>query len=345
MDDTNLSDLNHHTKLTSSEMATLWTTMLADSSMIAFLTHFAEHKEDEDVNLFVRKALDTAIDHRDSVAAILENEGITRPIGFPLDKHVNLKAPRLFTDVFYCHYILQACKAALLNHNNSFTASSRKDVVTLFQRFYSDTSTLVIEMTNMMQGKGIYIRPPYIPYQEKSDGPIKKNSFLGGWFGAKRPLLANELGQLFDNSYSNQMGRVLLNGFIQVIKDKEIQEYFIRGRKLATKFVHRVQQMLEDELAPHGMIWDSQVTTSTESPFSDQLMLYLVGSLNSVGLGKLGLSLAQTLRRDVASFYMSSFTLTTAYSEDGLNLLIDRQWMEEPPQCPDRKEIASQSKL
>lgn len=336
-------ELTHHTKLTSSEIATLWNTMVADSSIIAVLTHFAEHKEDEDIHHYVRRTLDTAINHRDSVEIILEKEGITKPIGFPLEKHVNLKAPRLFTDVFYCNYIMRACKTALLNHTNSFNISSRADIVELFQKFYMDTSTLIKEITEMMKGKGIYIRPPYIPYPEKSEGYIKKMSFLDGWFGPKRPLLAIELGQLFDNGYANQMGRELLTGFIQVVKDKEIQDYFVRGRKLATNFVHRVQEILEDQLAPNGMIWDSQVTTTTDSPFSDQLMLYLVSSLNAIGLGKYGMSLAQTLRRDVASFYLTFFTKATAFSEDGLNLLIEREWMEEPPQCPDRKELADRN--
>jgi hypothetical protein len=319
--------------------------MLSDSSVIAILSHFGEHKDDEDVHYFVRKTLDTAINHRDSIAAILEKEGLSKPIGFPLENHVNLKAPRLFTDVFYCNYILHACKTALLNHNNSLNTSSRTDIIKLFQKFYLDTSSLVFEITDMMKGKGIYIRPPYIPYPEKSEGPIKEMSFLDGLFGQKRPLLAIELGQLFDNGYSNQMGKELLTGFIQVVKEKEIQGYFIRGRKLATNFVHRVQEILEDDLTPNGMIWDSQVTTSSESPFSDHLMLFLVSSLNSIGLGRYGLSLAQSLRRDVASFYISAFTLTTAYSEDGINLLIKRQWMEEPPQCPDRKELANREKL
>jgi hypothetical protein len=148
--------------------------MLADSDIIAIFTHFAEHEEDEDVHYFVKRTLDTAIDHRDSVAAILDKEGITRPIGFPLEDHVNLKVPRLYTDVFYCNYILQACKTALMNHCNSLNISSRTDIVELFQNFYSDTSTLVIDILEMMKGKGIYIRPPYIPYPEKSDGSIKQ---------------------------------------------------------------------------------------------------------------------------------------------------------------------------
>lgn len=345
MENSNISnELHHETKLTSSEIATLWNTMLSDSAVIAILTHFSEHKDDEDVHHFVKRTLDTAIEHINSISTILEKEGITRPMGFHLEDHVNLRAPRLYSDVFYCNYILQACKTALMNHNYSLNISSRTDIVKLFQRFYSDTSTLAIDILDMMKGKGIYIRPPYIPYPEKSDGPIKKMSFLDGWFGAKRPLLAIELGHLFDNGYSNQMGKELLTGFIQVVKDKEIQGYFIRGRKLATNFVHRVQEILENELAPNGMIWDSQVTTSSESPFSDHLMLYLVSSLNSIGLVKFGQSLAQTMRRDVATFYISSFTLTTAYSEDGLNLMIKRQWLEEPPQCPDREELATRDK-
>jgi hypothetical protein len=336
--------LYHNTKLTSSEIATLWNTMLADSAVIAILAHFAKHKEDEDIHNFVMRTLDTAIHHKDIVAAILEKEELTKPIGFPLEDHVDLKAPRLYTDVFYSNYILQASKTALMNHYISFQISSRIDIVEIFQNFYLDTSTLIIEIVEMMKGKGIYIRPPYIPYPEKSGGPIKHMSFLTGWLGPRRPLLAIEMGHLFDNGYSNQVGKALLTGFIQVVKDKEIQGYFSRGRKLATKFVHKVQELLEDEFAPNGMIWDSQVTTSADSPYSDHLMLYIVSSLNAVGLGKYGLSLAQTLRRDIAAFYLNAFTKTTIYSEDGLDLMIARQWMQEPPQCPDRNEIEYREK-
>ncbi|MDZ5470491.1 DUF3231 family protein [Bacillus sp. 31A1R] len=334
-------ELHHHPKLTSAEIANLWSTYLNDTAIICLLTHFSKHTEDLDIETIVKKTLDIAIDHVEKVGKILEKEKIPLPKGYPVKEHVNLDAPKLYTDIFYSDFIYNACRFALVSHVQALNLSARNDITELFRSFYQDTSSLLIEIIEVMKGKGIFIRPPYIPYPEERDF-VDKQNFLVGWLGKRRPLLAIEATNLFDQAISNQLGKELLTGFIQVTKDKEIKDYLIRGRKLSTDIVHTVQVVLEDELIPNGMKWDSKVTKSTEPPFSEQLMLFTTSALNAIGLGKVGYSISMALRRDLVTSYVQISNQIMLFSEDGSNILINRGWMEQPPQVPDREKLSEE---
>ena len=51
------------------------------------------------------------------------------------------------------------------------------------------------------------------------------------------------------------------------------------------------------------MTWDEAVTTSTESPYFDKLMMYHIGLLSSTGMGNYGVSMSLSPRRDLAIMY------------------------------------------
>jgi hypothetical protein len=332
-------ELHHEPRLTSAEIAYLWNTYMNDSSIVCMVYHFNQHVDDPDIKDCLGNVIQIAESHMQRVAKLFAKENIPVPIAFPAEEHVNLNAARLYTDMFYCDLMLNACRFAVLSHTMGLNISSREDVFVLYSEFYEEANSAMKQILDTMKGKGIFVRPPYIPYPDKRD-MVGKQSFVRGWMGKRRPLLAIEAAQLFENGITNQMGKELLTGFIQTVKDPNIKDYFYKGRELASNFVSKVQSLLEEDLVPNGMTWDSKVTKSTESPYSDQLMLFMVSTLNALGVARCGQALSMTLRRDVAAYYMRCFADTTAFSEDGLDLLIHKQWFEQPPQCPERDELA-----
>ncbi|OXT15451.1 hypothetical protein B9K06_20955 [Bacillus sp. OG2] len=332
-------ELHHDPRLTSAEIAYLWNTYKDDSATICLIYHFFQRVDDQDIKACLEHTIQLAESHMERVAQLFAKENIPVPRAFPADQHVNLNAARLYTDMFYCDVMLNATRFAVLSHTMGLNISSREDVFILYSEFYEEANHVLKEILDTMKGKGIFVRPPYIPYPDKLD-IVEKHSFVKGWMGKRRSLLAIEAAQLFDNGITNQMGKELLTGFIQTVRDPQIKEYFIRGRELASEFVSKVQSLLEEDLVPNGMTWDSKVTKSTDAPYSDQLMLFLVSTLNALGVARYGQALSMTLRRDVASYYMRCFADTTAYSEDGLDLLIQNKWFEQPPPCPERDELA-----
>jgi hypothetical protein len=79
------------------------------------------------------------------------------------------------------------------------------------------------------------------------------------------------------------------------------------------------------------MIWDTMVTDSTIPPFSDKLMMFHIAFLNKAGLMEYGTILTDSLRHDLSAKIISIMPDVMKYAEDGINLMIDHGWLEEPP--------------
>ena len=69
-------------------------------------------------------------------------------------------------------------------------------------------------------------------------------------------------------------------------------------------------------------------------------MLYIIGILSNLGMMTYGAGLSATMRRDISAMYGSFITKTGAYGEDGMTLMIEKGWMEQPPQFIDHEKIA-----
>lgn len=82
---------------------------------------------------------------------------------------------------------------------------------------------------------------------------------------------------------------------------------------------------------------DSDVLKSTTPPFSDKLIMYQISMLLGMSLGYYGVALGTVTRRD--SKFMCNTMEAVQYAEDGANIMIDHNWMEEPPSSFDNIEI------
>lgn len=179
-----------------------------------------------------------------------------------------------------------------------------------------------------------------IPYPDHVEFVQKKEVFLSKWFEQKRPLNVLELSEIFFNIERNYFGLVLLNGFIQVTKDKEIQKFLLKGKELALKQIRFLNEtMIKDDLMGSIMV-NSEVSTSTVSPFSDKLIMNLITILNTQGIHFIGHALSVSLRVDLVTEYVKLIPEILQYGKSGTDILIDRGWLEEPPHAPNRKELA-----
>lgn len=161
---------------------------------------------------------------------------------------------------------------------------------------------------------------------------IDKENFMTGWFGRRRPLLGIEVTHLMINAFHNELAMQMCTGFSQVSKDKELREHFLRGKNLCKHIVSSIHDVLEESEVPAAISWDQSVTNSSDAPFSDQFMLFIIGILSNLGITTYGAGLSATMRRDISAMYANFLTKTGAFGEDGMNLMIERKWMEQPPQ-------------
>ncbi|QOR68190.1 DUF3231 family protein [Cytobacillus suaedae] len=325
-------------RLTSAEMATLWSQYFNDSLSICVQRYFLEKVEDEEVRPVIEFTLQSAEKHVAFLGELFESENFPVPIGFT-EEDVDVTAPRLFSDSFVLMYLRQMSILAMTASSAALGIVTREDIVDFHKSVFKAAVKLQDMARDIMLKQGTYIRPPYISKPEKVDF-IKKQSFLTGFLGEKRPLTAIEITHLFLNIQTNTIGKALMVGFAQVASREEVKDYLIRGKRIAQKHIENFNDFLLKEDLPAPMTWDSDVTSTTQKVFSDKLIMFHVSGMIAAGIGNYGMALGASPRRDLGAKYASLIPEITLYAEDGANIMINEGWMEEPPQNIDRDHLA-----
>ncbi|MEW9674402.1 DUF3231 family protein [Ammoniphilus sp. 3BR4] len=191
--------------------------------------------------------------------------------------------------------------------------------------------------------KGLYSRPSYVPY-ERVDF-VKSQNLLTGWFGERRPLNAIEINNIYFNLNKSIMARALAIGFSQVAKTKEVIDFLTNAIAVAKKHIEIFSSVLEDDDLTTPIHWDTDVTTSITSPFSDKLLMHQAGFLFQTSLGYYGAGLATSMRADLITHYSRTIAENLKEAEDWANIMIKHGWLEQAPQAPDRKELAKEKMM
>ncbi|WP_235848339.1 DUF3231 family protein [Litchfieldia alkalitelluris] len=320
-----------------SEMAHLWNAYLNNTLGLCTLLHFKENAEDPEVRTVLEEAITISRNQVDKIKAFFKQENFPKPTGFTkLD--VNLNAPRLYTDTFYLFYIQNMAKIGGNGYSLSLATCARKDIREFFTECVTNSANLFNKSSDVLLSKGLFLRPPQINLPNRVDF-VTKQSFLTGWFGKNRPLTSIEIMNLYFNIERNQLGRSLLMGFSQCAKEAEVRAYVERGVKIAAKHIEVFSSILKESDLPTPMTWDTAPTESTQSPFSDKLMMFHITALTAASTSHYGTSLGSSPRRDIGLSYTRLTAEVTKYGEDGANIMIDRGWLEQPPSATDRMSL------
>ncbi|MFC3039808.1 DUF3231 family protein [Virgibacillus xinjiangensis] len=325
----------YHVRLSSAEIANLWTTYQGDTMSICVFNYFLKHVDDEEVKQLMAHALDVSQQHVEMIRKIMKVEEIHIPQGFG-EQDVNLGAGRLFTDVFYLHYMKQMAKGGLETYSRLLPDIYRKDIRSFFSKCLATTIELHEKVTKLMLDKGIAVRPPHIPEPKKVEF-VEKQSFMLEGLGKGRPLTGLEISNLYKNVKTNELGSALATGFSQVVESKKLAKYILRGKEIATKHVRIFSDYLGNDSLPVPTSIDETVTDSTEAPFSDKLISYHFNLMTYSGIGNYGSAIAQSQRSDLAIDYSRLMAEILKYGEDGLNIMINNGWLEKPPMAAERK--------
>ncbi len=331
-------ETEHNTQMTSAEISQIWGSYQNDTLTVCMLRYFLNHVEDDEIRRLLQYTLEISNSHIRKLTKLMRKENFAVPAGFTEDD-VNVNAPRLFSDSFMLAYVQQLGKLGLNAHSVSTALAGRPDLHAFFLECLQEYGDVHKKANQILLSKGLYIRPPYIPYPKQVEFVSNKN-FLAGWFGEKRPLTSLEVTNLYDNIQRNSLGRAVLIGFSQAAKSKKVTQYMMRGKKIAAKHVEVFGSILSKDDIPAAVTWDSEVTASTTPPFSDKLMMFHITALIAIGIGYYGTSMATTMRRDIHLKYSRLTAEIGKYAEDGANLMIEYNWMEQPPLSPDRDELA-----
>lgn len=329
-------DINY-IKLTSGEIAELFNAYLNTCASKCVMSYFEAKALDPEIKSIASAALGLNNKTLKAISDIFNFSNHPIPKGFS-EEDVYLDAPGLFSDRFILTYIRFMCRFGLTSYSEARASSTRADV----RAFFNDALQAILELFNqaddVLLAKGIFVKEPYIPIPEAIDF-VEKQSILKGFWGETRPLNASEINRLYLIYHRNALGKAFLMGLCQTLGDSKIKDYLLRGRSLSEKQMEIVGAILDKEALPVPISLDSEVTASTEPIFSARLILFLVVALNSIGLGVTGISFSRVMRRDLGltiSRFMADITL---FAEDGLNIIIDKGWLERIPEAANRKEL------
>lgn len=330
----------HQTKLTSSEIGSIWTNYMNDSMSKCILGYFLKHVEDDEIKSIVQFAYDLSTKHIKKLTSIFQEEQIPTPTGFT-DEDVNMQAPRMYTDMFMLNYIHHMSKMGMLSFSTFTSMGAREDIRNYFTEGLNESSKLFNSSSNILLAKGLFLRAPYVAYPTETDY-VDSKKYLSGLnpFSNKRPLNMVEISHLFINIQTNLIGEKIAQSFAQGSSIEKIQNWMLRGKEIAQKHIQVFAKVLLENDIQSPASSDICITDSIEAPFSDKLSMFLISLLNSAGIGNYSMSAAASQRSDLILNYERLSGEIAKYAKDGFDILIEHAWLEQPPGTRDKDQLA-----
>ncbi|WP_010530319.1 DUF3231 family protein [Lentibacillus jeotgali] len=324
-------------KLTSAEIGTLWGEYVNGTATDIVNKYMVSIIKDEKIRAVFEDAIQTFDKQKKQISTFIKNEGFPIPIGFT-ESDLNRGAKRLFSDIFCLHYLHIMTLHGLLGHTASLTSSVRKDLRDFYDSCDNDGKRMYHQTIELLLEKGHFQRTPYF-YPDNHPEFISGQQFVQT-FGGNRPLTATEIISLSFNIKKKIMEKSLSIGFSQVTQSKEVRKFLKSAQDTSDNQIQSLAKLLKKDNLPVPMSWESEVTTSQDSPFSDKLMLYHIGFLLQASQNYHGAGLASAMRADLVTTYEKVILKNIMVTKEWFNLMTKNKWLEQPPLAPNRKEIA-----
>ncbi|WJH36931.1 DUF3231 family protein [Paenibacillus sp. CC-CFT747] len=148
-----------------------------------------------------------------------------------------------------------------------------------------------------------------------------------------------EIEHIFGNIHNDITSRALIIGFAQVARDEKVRKFLERGKEINQKHIELLSEKLSNEGLLSPTLNDYLVTSSTSSPFSDKLMIFLKVDMFNVKIREYAYGISLNGRKDIGALFLKCQTDVMLYVGDGANILIDYGWMEQPPETVDHNKL------
>ena len=327
-------------KLTSSEVGTLWGEYVNGTAIDIVNKYMVSIIEDEQIKAIFEEAIITFEKQKKQIVTFMENEGFPVPIGFT-DSDLFKDKPRLFTDIFCLNYLHIMTLHGLLGHSTSLAVSVRKDLRDFYDSCDNDAKKMYHQTIELLLEIGSFQRDALF-YPAKNPEFVSSQDFTDGFFGKGRTLSATEIISISFNLKKSIMAKTLSIAFSQVAQTKEVREFLMDSEKTADGQIKKFTKIMQTDNLPVPKSWETEVTTSSDSPFSDKLMLYHMGFLFQAAQNYHGAGLASSMRTDLVTAYEGTILKNLMVTKKWYNLMVQNKWLEQPPLAPNRKEIAKE---
>ena len=320
-----------NTNLTATEMGKLWASYVGNTMGGCVITYYLQHVDDTNIKKLLENALELSKYIVNTIKDYFTQCNFPVPIGFTKND-LNLKAPRLFSDEFYFHYLQYTGKAGMSLYNAGIPIITKREI----RDFFGEVLQLTVEMTSdineLLKDKGLSMLSPEIPAPQQVDF-IKKQNYLNGYFGDTRPLHGLEIAHLFDDITNDATSKVLLIAFSKVARDNKLKKYFQRGKNINHKHIIKATEKLTKNNIQAPPLLEQLGIDPNIAPFSDELMLFHKIDMFSMKIRSYANGASLNGRRDIGAMYAKFLFDVSLYVEDGANIMIDHGWMERPPEA------------
>jgi hypothetical protein len=330
----------HKLKLTSSEIGTLWEEYVNGTMTDVVNRYMVSIIEDEPIKAIFEDAITTFDKQKRQIITFMENEGFPIPIGFT-ESDLFKGKPKLFTDIFCLNYLHIMTLHGLLGHTTSLAVSVRKDLRDFYDSCDNDAKKMYHQTIELLLEKGNFQRDPLF-YPAQNPEYISSQDFTDGFFGKGRKLAATELISISLNLKKSIMAKTLSIAFSQVAQTKEVRKFLTDSEKTADQQIKTFTKIMQADNLPVPKSWETEVTTSTDSPFSDKLMLYHIGFLFQAAQNYHGAGIASSMRTDLVTAYEGTILKNLMITKKWFDLMVQNKWLEQPPLAPNRTEIAQE---
>ncbi|GIN62711.1 hypothetical protein J27TS8_27040 [Robertmurraya siralis] len=330
-------------QLTTAEISALWLQYVGDSMAICMYKYFLRIVEDNEIKSIIKWSLRLAEKHIINIEEFLKNADFQIPIGFT-ENDVNLKAPRLFSDQFLLFYSYIMTIHGLTAYSLAITNSQRTDIQNYYFECLESSKDLFQKIIKLAETYPKYSPVPIVPSPNGTEF-TSSTGFLSNLIGDKRPLNITEISNLFFNSKKTGFVRTLSLAFSQVAKTEDVRDFMLKNVKLANKDTESFNTILEQDHLPIPEKWDAEITSSTESPFSDKLMMFHAAFLVNTALSYYGASLGASLRTDIILNYKKVFNHAMQAGTICYNIMVKHGWLEKLPEAIDRDFLANSKKI
>jgi hypothetical protein len=329
------------TKITSGEIGILWMSYQVKSLLCNMNGLFAQKTTDQKAKDILNNYVMEAEKHIAEMKKIFENEKAVVPIAFD-SRDVFDDAPALFDDMFHIMFLRTMAKINLGFNSIHLGMSYRKDIREFFINALKLSQDTYNICTDYLTEQGVLARPPYVSMPKEVEF-IEAEKYMSGiqLMGNKRALNTLEISYIYFMIEANVMGMQLMTGFAQVAKEKEVKDYFVKGKELSKKIVSDLSGIiLQSDIQPPTS-WAGKATDSIVPPFSDKMMMFLSNILSSYAMGSNALGMSFSMRSDLPVKLAVLAKNTLDYARAGGKLMIKHKWLEEPPQMEDRNQLIS----
>lgn len=322
-------------KPSAGEISNLWKFIIGNQAQLCLLEHWRACSEDADLSKLLEVLIEEASRISSQGVTLYKKAGFPEPIGFNLETDLFPDAPKLMSDRLVLFILQVLSEYGVYGYGLTLGKTDTPEVLTFIRSCLDNAADLYQQITELIKIKGFQHQPIFVPPPKEAQ-MVQHHSFLAGWLGEQRPISAVEIDNILYSLRGVILAKTMFMAFSQVAKDKKIQKYCNRGKDLTGKRVERLQTIQASENLPFQATYETEVTDSTISPFSDRLILFEAISLAQIAVARYGNALSTMIRRDLSSIFAAYIAETGTFLDDGVNLMIDFNWFEQPPLAADR---------